>query len=615
VGASAVLVGRAGSTPLLAADEGLPPKGDWRHGISLLGDLRYPPNFKQFDYVNANAPKAGAVRQAAMGTYDNLNVVIAGLKGDLVEGIGLIYDTLMSSSLDEVASAYGLVAAATRYPADFSSVSFRLRPAASWHDGRPITPDDVIYSFETFKKLSPQSATYYRHVVRAEQTGDREITFSFDAPGIRELPQILGELTVLPRHWWEGKDHAGKKRDISQTTLEAPLGSGAYRIKAFEPGRFIAYERVANYWGSELPVNAGTANFRELRFEYFRDPSVAFEAFKAGALDWHSENSAKNWVHGYEFPAVSDGRVVREEFPIRDVGTMQAFVFNLRRAKFREPRLRRAFNFAFDFEKINRVLFAGEYTRIASYFAGTDLAATSLPQGRELELLQSVRAQVPPEVFTTPYRNPINGTQEAIRANLLEATRLLSEAGYEVKDLALIDPNTGEQTSVEFLIGDQGFERIVLFYQSALQRLGINVSVRLVDDVQYINRLRDWDFDIAVARWPETLTPGSEQRDYWGSRAADVPGSRNLIGIKNAAVDALIERIVFARSREDLVAAVKALDRVLLWNHYVVPQWYFNKARTARWNRFSHPEQMPRYGQSAFPTLWWWDTELASKID
>ena len=401
---------------------------------------------------------------------------------------------------------------------------------------------------------------------------------------------------------------------MSETTLEPPLGSGAYRIKSFEPDRSIVFELVPDYWAKDLPVNVGAKNFDELRFDYFRDPTVAFEAFKAGDLDWRTENVAKNWATGYDFPAVLKRQVVREVFPIRNVGTMQGFAFNIRRNKFRDPRVRRAFNFAFNFERMNRELFYGQYTRISSYFDGTDLASSDLPKGPEFDLLNALRSHVPPEVFTMPYWNPVADSDAAERANLLEAARLLLEAGFEVKNLVLLDPDSGDQMEVEFLIGDQSLERVILLYQPSLQRLGIHSIVRYVDDVQYFNRLREWDFDIIIANWLETLTPGSEQRDYWGSNAADTPGSRNLIGIKNASVDALVERIVFAESRDELVAATKALDRVLLWNDYVVPQWNFNTRRTARWDQFGRPDPLPKYGISAFPTLWWWDQARAAKI-
>jgi microcin C transport system substrate-binding protein len=607
-----------GSRILPAAEAAPGPASEmpaWTHGISLLGSLKYPPSFARFDYVNAHPPKTGLVRRAVVGTYDSFNLVVAGVKGDLVAGMDLIYDTLMVPSLDEIASEYGLIAEAARYPADFSWVSFRLRAAAKWHDRKPISAEDVIFSLEIFKKLHPQLAAYYRHVVATEKISDREVMFKFDKPGIRELPQVIGQLTVLPRHWWEAKDESGKRRDIAQTTLEPPLGSGPYRIKAFNTGQSITYERIADYWGNNLPVNIGTANFQELRFDYFRDPSVALEAFKAGTIDWRIENTAKNWATEYDFPAVADKRVVLEEFPIRSIGTMQAFAFNTRRPKFQDPRVRRAFNFAFNFEQVNREFFFGQYKRIASYFDGTELASLGLPKGRELEFLQAFRSEIPPEVFTTAYWNPVSPNAEAFRSNLLEAKRLLLEAGFKVEDLGLFDPKTGQQFSVEFLIGNESFERIALFFQPALERLGMRVSVRLVDDVQYENRLREWDFDVIVAVWQETLTPGNEQWDYWGSRSADVPGSLNLIGIKNPAVDGLIQRIIFADNRDDLVAACKALDRVLLWNHYVVPQWNVSKVRTARWDRFSHPEPVPKYGLAAFPTLWWWEAGRAAQIE
>ena len=608
---SATLLGSRMTSGAHAASGSAPEVPGWRHGIALLGDLKYPTQFSQFDYVNARAPKAGMARRAAAGTYDNFNLVVAGVKGDLVEGIDLIYDTLMVPSLDEVASEYGLIAEAACFPKDFSWVSFRLRPEARWHDGTSISAEDIIFSLEIFKKLHPQLAAYYRHVVKAEKTSEHEVRFTFDAPGIRELPQVLGQLTVLPRHWWEGANKSGKRHDITQTTLDPPLGSGPYRIKTFEAGRSIVYERIRDYWGDSLPVKIGTGNFNELRFDYFRDPSVAFEAFKAGAIDWRFENTAKNWATGYGFPAVMEKRVVMEEFPIRSIGTMQAFAFNTRRSKFRDPRVRRAFNFAFDFETVNQEVFFDQYTRISSYFDGTELASSNLPNGRELEFLQAIRSEVPTEVFTTPYWNPISQNAKALRSNLLEGMRLLNEAGFEVKDLVLIDPQTREQFRVEFLIGNESLERVILFFQPALERLGMHVSVRLVDDVQYQNRLRDRDFDIIVATWQESLTPGNEQWDYWGSRSADVPGSLNLTGIKNPAVDALIQRIVFADRRDDLVAATRALDRVLLWNHYVVPQWNFSKVRTARWDRFSHPEHMPKYGLTGFPALWWSDTAVS----
>jgi microcin C transport system substrate-binding protein len=587
---------------------------EWLHGLSLFGELKYSPGFKHFDYVNPQAPKGGAARLIAFGTYDNFNLAVAGVKGSLSAGITFIYNQLMADALDEVSTEYGLLAEAVSYPADFSSVTYRLRTTARWHDGKPVTVEDVIFTLAMFKKHHPQYAAYYRHVTKAEKTGERDITFTFDGPGNRELPQIVGQIYVLPKHWWEGTDASGKKRDTGTTTLEPPLGSGPYRVKEFVPGRTIVYERVKDYWGKDLNVNVGRDNFDELRFEYFRDSTVAIEAFKADHIDWRTENSAKNWATAYDFPAVKDKRVILEEFPTRSTGIMQAFVFNTRRDKFKDPRVRRAFNFAFDFEEMNKQIFFGQYKRIASYFEGTELASSGVPQGQELAILETVRSEVPPELFTTPYTNPVAGAPDKVRANLREAVRLMKEAGYEVRDHKLINAKTGEPLTVEFLSEDPSFERVILFYKPSLERLGVTVAVRTVDDAQYENRLRSWDFDMIVASWAQSLSPGNEQRGYWGSPAADQAGSRNLVGMKNPAVDALIERVIFAKNRDELLAATKALDRVLLWNFYVVPQWTYGRVRTARWDRFGRPNELPKYGAAAFPTVWWWDAPKAAKV-
>jgi microcin C transport system substrate-binding protein len=586
----------------------------WRHALSLFGDIKYPEGFKHFDYVNPDAPQGGTLRQSALGTFDNFNTVVSGVKGSIAIGTELYTETLTTPSLDEVSTEYGLLAEAISYPADYSAVTYRLRAKARWHDGKPITSDDVLFSFDVLKKNSPFYGAYYRHVVKAETTGEREVTFTFDGPGNRELPQIVGQLPVLPKHWWEGTDKSGRKRDVTQTTLEPPLGSGPYRLKDFAPGRTLVYEKVDDYWGKDLNVIIGTRNFQTIRYEFFRDSTVALEAFKGDQVDWRFENSAKEWANSYDFPAVRDKRVVREEFPTRNIGVMQAFAFNIRRDKFKDPRVRRAFNFVFDFEEMNRQLFFGQYKRIGSFFEGTELAATGVPSGKELEILETVRGKVPDELFTKPYTNPVGGNPEAVRNNLREALRLFREAGYEVKDTKLVDARSGKQFAVEFLVDEPAAERFVLFYKPSLDRLGMTVNVRVVDAAQYENRLRQWDFDIIVASWAQSLSPGNEQRGFWSSQAADQPGSRNLIGIRNPAVDSLIERVIFTRDREDLVAATRALDRVLLWNFYVVPQWTYGKQRTARWDRFGHPETMPKYGASAFPTIWWWDAARAAKV-
>jgi microcin C transport system substrate-binding protein len=610
--------------PVLGTATGLPLAGAaaaqtasavpvWRHALSLFGDIKYPADFKHFDYVNPDAPKGGVARMISLGTFDNFNIAVAGVKGSLAPAAAWVNETLMTRAQDEVVTEYGLLAESAAHPDDFAWVIYRLRKEARWHDGKPVTPEDVIFSLEVLKKYSPMYASYYRHVVKAEKNGERDIKFTFDAPGNRELPTIVGELTVLPKHYWEGTDGQGHKRDISATTLEPPLGSGPYRIKEFDAGRSVNLERVKDYWGANLAPQVGQNNFDEMHFEFFRDNLVALEAFKADQADWIAENSAKQWATAYDFPAVAEKRVIKEEFPINDSGRMQAFAFNLRRDQFKDARLRRAFNYAYDFEEMNKQLFYGQYKRINSYFDGTDLASSGLPQGQELQILETVRDKVPAEVFTTPYTNPVGGNPGAVRANLRESMKLLKDAGYEIKDQKLVGA-AGKPVAVEILVQDPPSERIALFYKPSLERIGVTVAIRMVDDAQYQNRLRSFDFDIIIDSWAESLSPGNEQREFWGSQAADQPGSRNTVGIKNPAIDALIDKVIFAKDRPGLVAATRALDRVLLWNFYVVPQFTYGFTRYARWDRFSHAEPLPKYGRSGLPTLWWFDADKAARI-
>lgn len=603
---SSLLAACLASSPLAAQE------ARWRHGAGLLEEPKYPEGFKHFDYVNPSAPKGGLVRLGAQGTYDSFNIAVAGVKGSPEQGLGLVYETLTTSSLDEPSTSYGLLAEAFSYPEDYGFVTFRLRPQARWHDGKPVTADDVIFSFDALKANSPTYAFYYANVIKAEKTAEREVKFTFNQTGNRELPQIMGQLLVLPKHWWEGTAPDGRKRDVTQTTLEPPLGSGPYRIKSFEAGRNATYERVKDYWGADLNVNVGQNNFDEIRYEYYRDATVLLEAFKGDRTDFRTENSARNWATGYNFPAREDGRVVLEEFPLRATGVMQAFVPNLRRDKFKDQRVRRALNLAFPYEEINKTIFSGQYERIASYFHGLELASSGLPEGQELAILESLRDKVPASVFTTPYANPVSDSPEAIRNNLREADRLLREAGWELKGRQRVNAK-GETLTIELLGDSPNDERVFLPYKASLDRLGIVTSVRTVDDVQFVNRVRSFDFDIVSTVWAESLSPGNEQREYWGSQAAQREGSRNLAGIADPGVDALIDRVIFAKDRAELVAATKALDRVLLAHDYVVPQWTYLKQRTARWNRYSHPEAMPRYGAAAFPTIWWYDEARAAK--
>ena len=593
-----------------AAPDGAP----WAHAFTLMGEPKYPADFKQFDYADPKAPKGGLVRLGAQGGFDNFNLVVAGLKGDLEGGVAQIYDTLMTESLDEPFTSYGLLAEGVRIADDLSSVTYRLRENARWHDGTPITPEDVVWSYETLKANSPFYAAYYQTVAKGEVTGPREVTFTFTEKGNRELPQVLGQLRVLPKHWWTGKDAEGRQRDATQTTLEIPLGSGPYRLAKFEAGRSVTYERVPDYWGADLPVNVGRNNFGTMRNEYFRDATVLIEALKGDLFDFRAENIARNWATAYDdFPAVKEGRLIKEEFPDRGNGIMQAFVFNTRKAKFADERVRRAFNLAMNFEEMNRALFFGLYKRIDSYYFGSELASSGLPQGAELAILDGVKDKVPPSVFTTPYTNPVNGTPDAVRANLREAVRLLKEAGYELRDGRMTNVKTGEPLTVEFLEFQSVFERVVLPFSAQLKLIGIQTSLRVIDQAQYQNRLRAFDFDVTTSSWGQSLSPGNEQREYWGSTAADKQGSRNLIGIKDPAIDTLIEAVIFAKDRPGVLAATHALDRVLLAHNFVVPQWASNVSRTLRWNRFGHPATLPLYGSSGFPTTWWYDEALAAK--
>jgi microcin C transport system substrate-binding protein len=608
-------LGTAACFPLATAAfaEG-PSEPVWRHALASFGDIKYPAGFKRFDYVNPDAPKGGVVRMFELGTFDNFNIVINGVKGSLASGAAMILETLTMRSLDEPLTAYGQLAEAAAYPDDFSYAIYRLRAEARWHDGKPVTPDDVVFSFDALKKNSPMYSAYYRHIVKCEQAGERDVKFTFDMPGNRELPAIAGEFPVLPKHWWEATDAQGRKRDVTATTLEIPLGSGPYRIKEFVASRSVVLERVNDYWGKDLAVSVGQHNFDQIRFEFFRDDSVGREAFKADQLDWFRERSGKQWSTAYDFPAVTEKRVIKEKFIDASSGRMQGFAFNLRRPIFADVRVRRAFNYAYDWETSDRLLSNGEYHRDSSFFDGIpEFMATGLPEGQELQILETVRDKVPAELFTTPYKNPVGGNDEASRANLREAARLLKEAGFENRDRKLVDP-TGKPVSVEFICQDPGDERGVLFYKPYLERLGIVVSVRTLDSVQYENRLRSFDFDMTTVIWGQSLSPGNEQRDFFGSEAADRSGSRNYPGIKNPAVDTLINRIIYAKDRAELTACCKALDRVLLWNCYLVPQFAAGFERAARWDRFSHPEPLPKYGESAFPTLWWWDAEKAAKL-
>ena len=577
----------------------------WHHGVSTIGKLKYAPDFKHFDYVNPEAPKAGELKLSETGTYDTFNPVLA--KGESATGVAsLVFDTLLKSSEDEITSSYGLLAEGVSYPADISSATFRLRAEAKWADGQPVTPEDVVFSFEEAKEHNPLQANYYRHVISAEKTGERDVTFRFDEKNNQELPSILGQLMVVPKHWWEGTDAKGNKRDIGRTTLEPVMGSGPYKIAGFQAGGTLRFELRDDYWGKNLAVNVGQDNFRTITYTFFGDRYVEFEAFRAGNVDYYRDNSSSHWMTAYDIPAVKDGRIIREEIPnpLRATGIMQAFVPNLRREKFKDQRVREALNYAYDFESLNRNLSFGRLNRIDSYFWGTELASSGLPQGREKEILEELKDKVPPAVFTTPYTNPVAGDPKKARENLRKAMMLFKQAGYELKGRKLVKVATGEPFSIEILLSNPSQERTVLPYIKSLTDIGIDARIRTVDSSQDINRLRSFDYDVIYGIWAQSLVPGNEQVDYWGSSSANQEGSRNYAGISDPAIDELIRRIIFAPNRDELVATTHALDRVLLAHHDLVPMFYSKSVQIAYWNHLVRPQELPYYGLG-FPNVWW----------
>ncbi len=580
------------------------------HALSLLGAPKYGPDFTHFDWVNPSAPKAGRVRRWAMGSFDSLNPFP--VKGSAASLVGIIYDTLMTQSPDEPGASYGLVAEWVAYPDDYSSATVQLRQGARFHDGKPITPEDVIFSLESLKRVSPNHAFYYKDVAKVDKTGEHQVTFTFSVKGNRELPTIIGDLPVLPKHFYEGVGANGEPRDLNKSSLEIPLSSGPYRIKEVDATRSVTYERVKDWWAKDLPAAKGQWNFDEIKVVYFRDRVPAFEAFKSGQLDYWAENSAKAWATAYDFDAVKRGLVKLEKLPTKTVAYMQSFAFNVRRPQFQDPRVRRAFNLAFDFEWANKNLFYDQYARIGSYFDNSELKASGLPQGRELEILNEVKGLVPPEVFAAEWKNPHNATPQDARKHLSEAAKLLAEAGWAPKNGVLTNAK-GEELTAEFLLVQPDFERIVQPYKAALDKLGIRASIRIVDTSQYQRRHDTFDFDIIVASFPQSESPGNEQRDFWGSEAAGKEGSRNVIGIKNPAIDKLIDRIIMAKDREDLIAATRALDRVLLWNHYVVPQFHTPYERLAIWDVYRRPDKLPSRS-SSFLRVWWYDEAAAKRL-
>ena len=584
---------RAGALALLCVSGML--EAAPQHALTLYGEQpKYQADFSHFDYVNPDAPKGGTLRQAGFGSFDSLNPFIN--KGVSADDIGLVYDTLTTNSLDEPFTVYGLLAEKIETGPKNEWVRFHLRPEARFHDGEPVKAEDVVFSFETLvSKGAPHYRGYYADVEKVVAEGPRRVRFDFKHAGNRELPLILGQLQILPKHWWA-------ERDFTSGSLEIPLGSGPYRVEKVEAGRSIRYVRDEDYWGKDLAVNRGLYNFERVQFDYYRDNTVALQAFKAGHFDYWLETSAKNWATAYDTQAVKDGRIVKDEIENHNPQGMQGFIFNTRRARLQDVNVREALALLFDFEWTNRQLFNGAYTRTTSYFDNSELASSGLPSKEELELLEPLRGQIPDAVFEKPFELPQTKADGMIREQQRRAYELLTAAGWKIENDKMVDAS-GKAVKLEFLLVQADFERVLLPYKRNLAGLGIELEIRRVDVSQYINRLRSRDYDMIVSGFAQSSSPGNEQREYWHSSSADNPGSRNFIGLKDPAIDTLVEKLINADSREELITRTRALDRTLLWGHYVIPNWHIKTWRVAYWNHLAHPDITP---DSDIGLMTWW---------
>lgn len=581
---------------------------DWSspsHGFATYHTLKYPADFSHFEYVNPQAPKGGRITIGAQGTFDSFNPF--NIKGAPAALSGLIYDTLMNGSRDEDFSSYGRLVETLQLANDWSGMRVKLRAEARWHDGKPLTADDVVWTFQTLMtKGRPFFRHYWRDVTKVTALDRHQVEFSFAPGGSRELPSILGQMPVLPKHYWQN-------RDFSKSTLEPPLGSGPFRISSFEPGRYVEVQRVPDYWGRDIPVNKGRYNFDQIRADYYRDGAVILEAFKAGKIDYRMENSARRWATAYDFPAREEGLVNATTFPNQGPIGMQGFVFNTRRALFQDRRVRQALGYAFDFEWSNKTLFFDQYARTKGYFQGRPWGSEGMPTGRELEILNGFRDQLPAALFTSAFELPVTDGSGNNRRQLRQAMKLLRAAGWTVQDGVL---KNAEGTVFRFEILLQSgatMDKIALPMTKNLERLGITATIRQVDTAQYQNRTRDFDFDMVVGSFGPVLPPGNEQREYWHSSSADQPGSGNLTGLKNPVVDALVAKVINAASWEELLACSKALDRVLLWQYLVIPQFHVALDRLAFWDRFGRPEKIPTHGVSLRGN-WWIDPQRDARI-
>lgn len=618
---------------ILAVFAALPAIAEPRHGLSAFGDLKYAADFKHFDYVKPDAPKGGRLAMigtAGRTTFDSFNDFI--LKGDAAQGLEYLFDTLMTRANDEPDAVYGLIAQSAEVAADKMSVTFVLRPEAKFADGTPVTAEDVAFSFDTLKaKGHPRFAIALRDVVKAEVTAPGTVRYTFKGSLTRDLPLIVAELPVLSKAFYTA-------HKFEESSLVKPLGSGPYAIGDFKPGTFVSYKRRADYWAKDLPVNVGRFNFDELRYDYYRDRTVELENLKSAQFDWREEFTSKDWATAYDIDAVKQGRLIRTTLPDERPSGAQGFFLNMRRDMFKDQRVREAFVLAFDFEWSNKNLFYGLYKRTSSFFENSDMKASGLPSPEELALLEPYRSTLSAAVFGEPVTPPVTDGSGNIRDNLRKARELLAAAGWTVTQEEAVDASCGffcglmkavglrsrnlvtvaknakgETLAPEFLIFEDGFERIIGPYIRNLAGLGIKASIRKVDPAQYERRMKSFDFDISIQRYSLRLTPGNELQSFWSSDAAKMDGSFNLAGIADPAVDALIEKVLAAKTRAELVTATRALDRVLRAGHYWVPHWYKASHNIAFWDKFSWPETKPKYDPGVIET-WWYDDAKATKL-
>ncbi|MCH9765441.1 MAG: extracellular solute-binding protein [Alphaproteobacteria bacterium] len=603
------------------------------HGLSAFGDLKYSRDFKHFDYVNPNAPKGGRLSQIGTGgrtTYNSFNNFL--LKGDAAQGLGLIFDSLMVRAFDEPDAVYGLVAKEAELADDKKSVTFYLRPEAKFADGSSVTAEDVAFSFVTLKeKGHPQFRFALKDVTKAEAIDPATIRYTFEGDLTRDLAMEVAVLPILSKAYYG-------RVDFAKTSLEPPLGSGPYKIGRFKAGTFVTYTRRTDYWGKDLPVNRGRFNFDTIRYEYYRDRTSELQNLQSGTYDLREEFTSKDWATAYDIQAVKEGRLLRSTLKDASPSGAQGFFINIRRDKFKDVRVRQALDLAFDFEWSNKNLFYGLYKRTASFFENSPMKASGPPSPEELALLEPFRDKLPGSVFGEPYVPPVNKDRSDLRANLQKASSLLKAAGWTLtQENAKTSDETcgffcrwfgsgsanqaenilrnaaGERMDIEFLIFDSSFSRIIAPYIKNLGALGIKATIRRVDPAQYERRVKSFDFDIVTQRYIMRLTPGVELKNYWGARAAKTDGSFNLAGIADPVIDALVDKVMAAKSRAELVTAARAIDRVLRAGHYWIPHWYKASHNVAHWNRFSWPAKKPDYNR-AIEDTWWFDPEKAAKL-